>query len=462
MRWARAALVIIAVTAVTTPELWAQTAPLEDGPTFKTEVLSAVATNPGLAAERARVRAVRQALPQAWSELLPQVSAEASAIEHDSSEEEFLPQFTIREQPEYWIASVRSSTLLFGSGRVLASTRQARAQIASAVALYQDAVQNVVLEFTQAYAETIFAREALAAQEESLANLEEQVRFARANQREGFLTRTDVAQAEARVASATAELARARARVTEAVQLYTRVAGHAPGNLQAPPPMVRLPPNLAEALAHAEDEHPALVAAVAEIAAANAAVDLAAANGRMRLFLESSNSTFDAIGSTVDFNQEFESTVSVRVYVPLFSGGANRSRANQQRYVRDAARHSLTDTERRVAQRVNVSWANLDSARARLEASRTRLEAADLASRGTRREQQFGQRSMIDVLNQEQERLSARVALAEAERDVVVAERVLAASVGIVAPLLGVEMAANPRRERRPEPAVVEDGDDWW
>lgn len=466
MRWTRALISTFAVAALAAPEAWAQRhrqTPMQEleAPTFQSEAMTAISTNPGLAAERARVRAVRQALPQAWSELLPQVSVDAAAIEQDSSEDEFLPAFTIREQPEYWVASVRASTLLFGSGRVLASTRQARAQIASAVALYQEAVQNVALEFTQAYAETMFAREALAAQQESLANLEEQVRFARANQREGFLTRTDVAQAEARVAQAQADLARVRSRLTEAMQLYTRVVGHPPGELQRPPPLEGLPANVDDALAYALDEHPALVAAAAEVAGANAAVDLAASNGRLRLFLESTNSTFDAIGGTNDFAQEFESSVSVRVTVPLFSGGANRSRVRQQRYVRDASRYSLIYAQRRVTQHVNVSWSELDSARARLEASRTRLEAAELANRGTRREQQFGQRSMIDVLNQEQERLAARVALAEAERDVVIAERVLAAAIGIIAPLLGVDTAANPRRERRPAP-ITRDNDDLW
>ncbi len=461
MRCARAAISTFVIAALAMPSAWAQTAPDLMAPTFKTEALTAIATNPGLAAERARVRAVREALPQAWSEILPQVSVDASAIEQDSTEDEFLPAFTIREQPEYWIASVRASTLLFGSGRVLASTRQARAQIAASVALYQEAAQGVALEFTQAYAETMFAREALAAQQASLANLEEQVRFARANQREGFLTRTDVAQAEARVAQARADLARARARVNEAVQLYTRIVGHAPGDLQAPPPLPGLPSTLDAALDYAADEHPALVAAAAEVAGANAAVDLAAANGRLRLFLESTNTTFDAIGGTNDFSQEFESNVSVRVYVPLFSGGANRSRVRQQRYVRDASRYSFVDTQRRVSQRVNVAWSDLDSARVRLDASRTRLEAAELANRGTRREQQFGQRSMIDVLNQEQERLGAQVAVAEAERDVVISERVLAASIGIIAPLLGLDMAANPRRERRPRADIV-DNDDLW
>ncbi|MEQ1492167.1 MAG: TolC family protein, partial [Terricaulis sp.] len=260
MRGVRAVISTFVIAALSAPPVWAQT-PAADphAATFQSEAVTAISTNPALAAERARVRAVRQALPQAWAELLPQVTVDASAIEQDSSEDEFLPAFTIREQPEYWIASVRSSTLLFGSGRVLASTRQARAQIASAVALYQEAVQNVAIEFTQAYAETIYSRAALAAQQESLANLEEQVRFARANQREGFLTRTDVAQAEARVAQARADVARARAAVIDAVELYTRVSGHAPGELAPPPRLQGLPALLEDALAYAEDEHPKLV-----------------------------------------------------------------------------------------------------------------------------------------------------------------------------------------------------------
>lgn len=462
MRRVRAVISTFAALALAMPSAWAQTPTQSlDAPTFQSEAVNAISTNPSLAAERARVRAVRQALPQAWAELLPQVTVDASAIEQDSSEDEFLPAFTIREQPEYWIASVRSSTLLFGSGRVLASTRQARAQIASAVALYQEAVQGVAIEFTQAYAETIYSREALAAQQESLANLEEQVRFARANQREGFLTRTDVAQAEARVAQARADVARARAAVVEAMQAYVRVAGHPPGELPAPPALQGLPASLEDALAYAEDEHPTLVAAVAEVAGANASVDLAASGGRLRLFLDSTNSTFDAIGGTQDFSQEFESTVSVRVFVPLFSGGANAARTRQQRYVRDAARYSLVDAQRRVSQRVNVAWSQRESAQIRLDASKARLEAAELANRGTRREQQFGQRSMIDVLNQEQEWLSARVAVAEAERDLVISERVLASSIGIIAPLLGLDRAANPRRERRPGPEIRENDDMW-
>lgn len=416
--------------------------------TFQEEAATTISSNPSLAAERSRVRAVRQALPLAWSEILPQITVDARAVEQNSTETPAGP--TIRERPEYWLASVRTSTMLFSSGRVMASTRQARAQIASAVARYQDAVQQVTLEFTEAYADVIFAKNAYEAQQESLAILEEQLRFARANLREGFLTRTDVAQAEARVALARAELSRAQSRVVQANEAYARVVGHLPQGLEAPPAVEGLPDSLDAALSLAEDEHPRLVAAHADAIAADAGVSVAASAGRARVFVETTNSAFDVIDGPPAYDQESDSNVAVRVSVPLFSGGSVGLRTRQQRYLRDASRYLLVDVQRRVRERVIVSWSNLSAVRARMEAARTRLEAAELASRGVRREQEFGQRSMIDVLNQEQERLNASVGVSEAERDLAIAERELAAAAGQITPLLGLEEEANPRRYTRP------------
>lgn len=395
--------------------------------TLEEETRATIATSPVLGRERARLEAIREARPIAWSELLPQVSIDANAIETDRSEAVFPSPF-VRDQPEYWVASLRISTMIFGSGRVWASTRQARAQIASAAAAYQDAAQNLALELASAYGDTRFARASLDAQEQSLANLLEQERFARANLREGFLTRTDVAQAEARVAQARADLARARSRVVEASEAYFRITGHSPGALEVPAQVAGLPETLETAIEWAQD-HPALVAAAADVSVAEAGVDAAAANGRMRVFLESSNSRFDVVGVS-DFTEQSEDQVSLRVSIPLFSGGAIRARTRQQRHLRDVANYDLAEVQRRVRENVIVAWSQLDAARAGQEASRARLESAELASRGVRREQQFGQRSMIDVLNQEQELLSARIALAQADRDVVVAERNLAAGVG--------------------------------
>jgi outer membrane protein len=405
------------------------------GQTLEEETRAAIATSPELGRERARLEAVRETRPIAWAELLPQISLEGNAVSVDRSEPTFA--VNVRDQPEFWVATLRVSTMLFASGRVWASTRQARAQIASAAATYQNAAQELAVELAGTYGDTRLARSVLEAQEQSLVNLQEQERFARANLREGFLTRTDVAQAEARVAQARADLARAQLSVIEASEAYYRITGHSPGALDAPASLVGLPATLEEAIEQAQD-HPALVAAVADVAIAEAGVDAAAASGRMRVFLESSNSRFDVIGSS-PYTEESEDQVNVRVSIPLFSGGATRARTRQQRHLRDAANYDLADVQRRVRERVTVAWAQMEASRFRLEASRARLEAAELASRGVRREQQFGQRSMIDVLNQEQELLSSRIAAAQSERDLMVSERALAAAVGRGMLMLGAQ-----------------------
>ncbi len=417
--------------------------------TLEEETRATIATSPALGVERARLEAVREARPVAWSELLPQITLEGSAVDSDRSE---LPKAIniltpVRELPDYWVASLRSSTLLFGSGRVWASTRLARAQIASAVALYQDAVQNLALDLARSYGEARASRAALEAQEQLLTNLQEQERFARANLREGFLTRTDVAQAESRVAQARSDLSRARVRVIQADESYMRIAGRPPGALESPAGLSGLPESLDQALELAAD-HPTLVAAAANISASEASVDAAAANGRMRVFLDTNHSRLDVMQSHIgrripDFERangsdyQTEQSISLRVTIPLFTGGSVAARTRQQRHLRDAANYELADTQRRVHEEVTVSFSLLESSRARVESSRIRLESAELASRGVRREQQFGQRSMIDVLNQEQELLGARIALAEAERDEMIAQRALAASVGLTGSLLG-------------------------
>jgi outer membrane protein TolC len=168
----------------------------------------------------------------------------------------------------------------------------------------------------------------------------------------------------------------------------------------------------------------------------------------MRVFLDTNHSRLDVMQSHIgrripDFERangsdyQTEQSISLRVTIPLFTGGSVAARTRQQRHLRDAANYELADTQRRVHEEVTVSFSLLESSRARVESSRIRLESAELASRGVRREQQFGQRSMIDVLNQEQELLGARIALAEAERDEMIAQRALAASVGLTGSLLG-------------------------
>lgn len=386
---------------------------------------SAVDSNPTLAAQRQRLNATREALPQAWAEALPQVSVSGSASASDRDSDNPLLD---GDREENWSANASASQLIFGSGRVLASTRAARAQIRGAVADYDLAMQTLLLDVTRAYADVRQAHAVVLARETTVSNLTRLLEYAQAQFDAGVVTRTDVAQAQARLAQARTQLVQAQGTLAAATQAYQRLVGRPPSDLAAPPSTPGLPTDLAVALDIAGRQSPTLRGAIADTELADANVDVAAAQGRLRVTLEAGQS----IGA--DFNDDLSESatdsVGLRVTVPLFQGGAIRSRTRQQRALRAASNLDLAATQRNVQEAVTNAWTGLQSARAAVDSAREQVEAAELAYEGVRLEQETGLRSTVEVLDQEQDLLTARIALAQAERDLVVAERQMLAVMG--------------------------------
>jgi outer membrane protein len=394
------------------------------------EAMAAAAdSNPALGAQRQRLNATREALPQAWAEALPQINVVGLAARSDRDGD----GPGIDTPPgETWSGTATGSQLLFGSGRVIASTRAARAQIRGAVADYDFTLQSLLLDVTRAYADVRQAQAVVAARETTVTNLGRLYEFAQAQFDAGVVTRTDVAQSQARFAQARTQLVQAQGALAASVQAYQRLVGRPPAALSAPASVTGLPANLDAALDVAGRESPLLRGAVADTQLADANVDVAAAQGRLRINLEAS------AGEGADFNDDLTraatDTVGVRMTVPLLQGGLVRSRTRAQRALRAAANLDLADAQRRVQETVTNAWTGLDSARAAVSSAREQVEAAELAYEGVRLEQEVGLRSTVEVLDQEQDLLTARLALAQAERDLVVAERQLLAAVGSLRP----------------------------
>ncbi len=397
--------------------------------TLAEAMTGAVDSNPSLAAQRQRLKATREALPQAWAEALPQISLSGLAQASDRDSDNPLLE---GDRVETWSAGANASQLLFGSGRVLATTRAARAQIRGAVAGFDLTLQTLLLDVTRAYADVRQAQSVVAARETTVANLSRLFEFAQAQFDAGVVTRTDVAQSQARLAQARTQLVQAQGAMAAAVQAYERLVGRPPSDLQAPDAATGLPADLELALETAGRNSPVLRAAVAdtELAAANVAV--AAASGRMRVSLEAGlgqGATFDD-----DLSESTTDTVGVRVALPLIQGGAARSRTRQQRALRAASNLDLAAAQRGVRESVTNAWTGLASARAAVGSAREQVQASELAYEGVRLEQETGLRSTVEVLDQEQDLLTARLALAQAERDQVVAERQMLAAIGALAP----------------------------
>jgi outer membrane protein len=383
---------------------------------------NAEATNPALAASRQRLEAAREQLPQAFSEILPQVGLSGGATAFKSHTGGIGDS-----NGESWSGDLTISQLLYAGGRVGATTRQARADIAAAEANYRDITQTLLLDVTRAYTDLRQARQVVEAREKTVSNLQQQVKFQQAQFETGVTTRTSVAQAEARLAQAQTQLVQAQGTLAATTETFLRLVGMPPEGLTAVATPAGLPADPQAALAVAVERSPIVLSAAANELSADAAVDLAASAGRPNLSLQAGSGLSGDFG---DRKNDRDESVGVRLSIPLFTGGLNASRTRQQKKLLTAAKLDRDNVDRVVRESVTTAWTNLQAARSAQTSAAEQLRAAEIAYEGIRLEQDAGLRTNIEVLEQEQDLLDARLALAQAERDVAVAENALLAAMG--------------------------------
>ncbi|MBU6372452.1 MAG: TolC family outer membrane protein [Alphaproteobacteria bacterium] len=407
--------------------LLATPAAAQDGLTLRAAVAQALDTNPTLAASRSRLAATSEALPQARAAVLPSVSLSGSATRTERSNDGGAVATSSTSEP--WSASASASQLVFASGQVAASVRQARARIAGAQADVRSDEQALILDVVTAYAQVIEARAAVDARTRARDNLEELRKFAQAQFEAGVSTRTDLAQAEARLAQARTQLIQAQGDLAARTETFRRLVGAPPVTLAAPAAAKDVPPELDAALSAAVSESPVLIGARANEQAADASVSAARAAFGPRLSLEagaslSGDGRVDALGQTD------QNSVGVRLTVPIFSGGLTASRVREQKAQRAAAGLDRVAAERQVRESVTTAFTALQTARASLASAREQVTAAELAYRGVRLEQETGLRTTVEALDQELDLLTARLTLAAAEREATIAERRLLSAIG--------------------------------
>ena len=250
----------------------------------------------------------------------------------------------------------------------------------------------------------------------------------------GEITRTDVFQAEARLARATADRIKAEGDLEISRASYVKVVGAAPSAkpvLPASPD--RLPDDKDKAIRDAAVRNPAVVAAEFDQRAAKDRVD--GAEGELL-------PTFRIVASAgKDWESSNESSrisnleAKLKFSMPLYEAGATYAKVRGAKQTA-AERQNLIDKERRDAvQTATRAWDILLSARARVDSFDSQIKAATVALEGVEREAAVGSRTVLDVLNAEQELLDAKVNHVRAQRDELVAAFELKSAVGLLTAL---------------------------
>lgn len=206
--------------------------------------------------------------------------------------------------------------------------------------------------------------------------------------------------------------------------------------LEAPPPLPGLPETVGMAVVTALDHNPDLIAAKERAEAAGYDTDAAGAGRLPTVGLFANYDYSDSLGTlggpiASDFQQrETTANAGVRITIPLFQGGLPAARQRQAGALETAALEQVILTERSVIQQTRSAYSSWEASNAVIESSKTAVEAAELSLEGVRAENSIGNRTIIDVLNAEQELLSARAQLVTARRNAYVAGFTLLAAMG--------------------------------
>ncbi|HEY2596727.1 MAG TPA: TolC family outer membrane protein [Chloroflexota bacterium] len=409
-------------------------------------LVQAYQNNPSLNSQRASLRAQDEAVPQALSGYRPKVSLTTSV---GSQYQSTLSKSISNNTPVYSGAEavftphavgVTAQQTLFNGYQTANKTRQAEAQVSAGRATLAVTEQTVLLNAATAYMNLIRDSAILDLQRKNVEVLQEQLRQTRDRFNVGEVTRTDVAQAESRLAAGRAQVLSAESNYISSKAVYRQVIGVEAGKLTAATPVDRFSPKtLPEAIDSGRALNPSVAAATFGIDVALLQVKIN--EGALAPTVTATASAQQAWETnTSTALQQFNASLVASVSVPIYQGGAEYSLIRQAKETLGQQRIQLDTARDLVQSNVVQSWGQLEAAKAQIQATQAQVNSAEIALNGVREEARVGQRTTLDVLNAQQELVNARVALVTAQHDRVVASyALLSAAGGLSIPGLGLK-----------------------
>lgn len=417
---ARAALLLALASACWSIDAFAETLP--------GALARAYAANPRLNAERAGVRATDENVPRALSGYRPRISGEASTgVEASRTSapggERDAKTLFPRE------ASIRLDQNLFNGFRTRNSVRQSESQVLGAREALRNMEQTVLLDAATAYMDVLRDTAVLNLQRNNVEVLEEQVSQTAQRFAVGEVTRTDVAQAEARLQAGRAQTSLTEANLRASIARYRQIIGDTPGTLAPGVPVVRFLPKTPDtAVQIGLVEHPAIMAALHGVDAAELEVKIT--EGELYPSLGLTGALSQRYDMEMRGDRQTSASAVARLTVPIYEGGEVYARTRQAKETAGQRRIEAEVARNEVRAAVLSAWGVLAAATAQISATQVGVQSNEIALAGVREEARVGRRTTLEVLNAQQELLNARVLLVTAQRDRVVASYGLLGAIG--------------------------------
>jgi outer membrane protein len=387
--------------------------------TLREALLSTYQTNPTITGQRQALRSTDANVAIARAAGRPRVDAVAG-LNRDLTRSGILD--TGGKGPDLSVG-VDLSYPLFSGGSVRNSVRAAQTRVEAGRATLRAVEGDVFTEAVAAYMDVIRDRAIVELNANNVRVLGTNLEATRDRFEIGDLTRTDVAQSEARLQLGRANLATAQGRLTGSEENYRRVIGNRPDALAPPPPLPPLPTTPDEAVRIALANNPDLIAVTRQASAAGFDVRVARADRLPTVSGVVSGDYIDALGGNPGplASSGTQTSAGLNARIPLYQGGLPAARIRQAQALEGQFLEQMVATERAVVSNTRSAFASYQAAQNAIASNEVAVRANELALEGARAEQSVGTRNVLDVLNAEQELLDAQVALVTARRDAYVA-----------------------------------------
>jgi len=413
---------------------------------LKTALEYVYANHPALKAKREELKATDESVAQAISGFRPNVSAGLSKGRQRSG--------NVNDTWNYGDTKARTLDVeqpIFNGGGTIASFKAAKETVKAKRAELSALEQQTLYDAVVAYTDVVEKQAVLALNQKNVDVLNQQLSATKARFDVGMLTITDVAQATSRLATAQSSERQSLGDLEVAKAAFKRVIGYdAPAKIDMPPVPAGIPSDMVQANEIAKNNSPILEAAKRSEKAAENNIYVNGAEILPSVTLQGTMSRTDGVSSgfTGALSHISSDAVKLNVNIPIYQSGAEWSRLRAARNSAQQAKFNTMDTHEAVVESVATAWESFKTAQAIIISNESAVNATETALDGVRKENEFGVRTVLDVLDAEQENFTAKVELIKAQR----AEKIMAYRlIATVGKLTSKELGLNTEVENPKE-----------
>ena len=306
-------------------------------------------------------------------------------------------------------ANITIKQLLYDGGQSSNLVDAAKYTVLAERELLIKAEQDNLLKAITVYMDLRQAQANLELAENNIKVIEEQLRAANNRFEVGEVTRTDVSQTKARLALAVSNVETRKAILTGKSASYLLVVGENHGNLSTPPKHPEIPNTFSKAEKIAIENHPRILAARLQLKVSEYRIDASRGIFNPTIIGSITSKTGTSISSSTG--------ATIQATIPLFNSGNLRSKKRAAINDKKISKHALDIALLSTRSNLQIYHSSWLAAVAAIKASKAQIKASQIAFEGMREESKLGSRTTLDVLDAEQELLSARSNLVSALRD---------------------------------------------